>query len=138
MSQVVRVMIVDVAQRRYRLRTLVPGQVQHDPRDDYTILGGEALCQFILREDPGALVIARGPLPFLAGNKTTVGYISPLTGLPHYSFVGGRGFAALFNLGLDALVSDVHRCRKRWFCRWIATSSSRARAASRRDVEICR
>lgn len=104
MSQVVRLLIVDVAQRRYRLRTLVSGQAGHDPRDDYTILGGEALCQFILREDPGALVIARGPLPFLAGNKTTVGYVSPLTGLPHYSFVGGRGFAALFNLGLDALV----------------------------------
>lgn len=104
MSHVVRLLVMDVAQRRYRLRTLVPGQVRHDLRDDYTILGGEALCQFILREDPGAMIIARGPLPFLAGNKTTVGYISPLTGLPHYSFVGGRGFAALFNLGLDALV----------------------------------
>ena len=104
MSRVVRVLVVDVARRRYRLRTLVPGQVRHDPRDDYTILGGEALCQFLLREDAGAMVIARGPLPFLAGNKTAVGYFSPLTGLPHYSFVGGRGFAALFDLGLDALV----------------------------------
>ena len=104
MKQAVRLLTVDVSRRRYQLRTLVPGQAWHDPRDDYTILGGEALCQFILREDATALVIARGPLPFLAGNKTTVGYISPLTGLPHYSFVGGQGFAALFNLGLDAIV----------------------------------
>jgi aldehyde:ferredoxin oxidoreductase len=49
-------------------------------------------------------VLARGPLTFLSGNKTTVGYLSPLTGLPHYSFVGGRGFAELLNLGLDGMV----------------------------------
>jgi aldehyde:ferredoxin oxidoreductase len=41
---------------------------------------------------------------FLAGNKATVGYLSPLTRLPHYSFVGGRAAAQLFNLGLDAIV----------------------------------
>jgi aldehyde:ferredoxin oxidoreductase len=105
-AQPVRLLMIDAARQRYALRTLRAGSVYHDPRDDYTLLGGEALCQFILREDPGALVIARGLLPFLAGNKTTLGYISPLTNLPHYSFVGGRGFAELFNLGLDAIVFE--------------------------------
>lgn len=104
MSDKRRLLVVDAARQQYRLRTLQPAALASDPRADYSILSGEALCQYILREDPGALVIARGPLPFLAGNKTTVGYLSPLTGLPHYSFVGGRGFAALFNLGLDAIV----------------------------------
>ncbi|MGC9393859.1 MAG: aldehyde ferredoxin oxidoreductase C-terminal domain-containing protein [Anaerolineae bacterium] len=107
MSQaMVRVLVIDAERQRYHLRTLRAGNVRHDPCDDYTLLGGEALCQYILREDPGVLVIARGPLPFFAGNKTTVGYVSPLTSLPHYSFVGGRGFAALFNLGLDAIVFE--------------------------------
>jgi aldehyde:ferredoxin oxidoreductase len=92
-----RLLILDPERRRYRLRLLQPAA-------DVPLLGGEALCQSLLREDPEALVIARGPLPFLSGNKTTVGYLSPLTGLPHYSFVGGRGFAELLNLGLDALV----------------------------------
>jgi aldehyde:ferredoxin oxidoreductase len=32
-----------------------------------------------------------------------VGYVSPLTGVPHYSFVGGRAAAQIFNLGLDAI-----------------------------------
>ncbi len=105
MGQVtLRLLMVDAAHRRFYLRALRPGEAHFDPRDDYSLLSGEALCQFILREDPRALVIARGPLPFLAGNKTTVGYLSPLTGVPHYSFVGGRGFAELFNLGLDAIV----------------------------------
>ncbi|MBN2390569.1 MAG: hypothetical protein JXR84_07595 [Anaerolineae bacterium] len=105
-GQPVRLLVIDAGRQRYHLRTLRAGTMSHDPRDDYTLLGGESLCQYLLREDPGALVIACGPLPFLAGNKTTVGYVSPLTGLPHYSFVGGRGFAALFNLGLDAIVFE--------------------------------
>jgi aldehyde:ferredoxin oxidoreductase len=92
-----RLLILEPTRHRYRLRLL-------EPKGDYPLLGGEALCQILLREDPKALVIARGPMPFLSGNKTTVGYISPLTGLPHYSFVGGRGFAELLNLGLDAIV----------------------------------
>jgi aldehyde:ferredoxin oxidoreductase len=92
-----RLLILDPERRRYRLRLL-------QPNADDPLLSGEALCQSLLREDPGALVIARGPLPFLSGNKTTLGYLSPLTGLPHYSFVGGRAFAELLNLGLDALV----------------------------------
>ncbi len=103
-GQISRLLVIDAARQTHHLRTLRVGNVSHGPRDDYTLLGGESLCQFVLREDPGALVIARGPLPFLAGNKTTVGYVSPLTGLPHYSFVGGRGFAELLNLGLDAIV----------------------------------
>jgi aldehyde:ferredoxin oxidoreductase len=61
------------------------------------------LCQYLLRRDSGALIIARGPLPFLSGNKASVGYVSPLTGVPHYSFVGGRAAAQLLNLGLDAI-----------------------------------
>mgnify|MGYP000299170367 CR=1 FL=1 len=97
------ILMIDSRARRYWLRVLHLGAT-HDPREDYGLLGGEALCQYFLRDDPNALIIARGPLPFLPGNKTTVGYLSPLTGVPHYSFVGGRAFAELFNLGLDAIV----------------------------------
>lgn len=70
----------------------------------------------MLREDADTLVIARGPMPFLSGNKTMVGYISPLTGLPHYSAVGGRSFAELLNLARTPscwLVRDVRK-RTRW------------------------
>ena len=92
-----RILILEPRQRRYRLR-LLEGDAE------CVLPSGEALCHVLLREDPAALVVARGPMPFLSGNKTTVGYISPLTGLPHYSFVGGRAFAELLNLGLDAVV----------------------------------
>jgi aldehyde:ferredoxin oxidoreductase len=74
-----------------------------DQRENYFLLSGETLCQYLLRSDPEALVIARGPLPFISGNKTTVGYISPQTGLPHYSFVGGNSHEQLLYLGLDAI-----------------------------------
>ena len=103
-TQVRRLLILDTKDKRWRLRTLRPGAQATDARADYSLLGGEALCQYLLRENPDDLIIARGPMPFLSGNKTTVGYLSPLTGLPHYSFVGGRGFAELLNLGLDGLV----------------------------------
>ncbi|MFP4346058.1 MAG: aldehyde ferredoxin oxidoreductase N-terminal domain-containing protein [Anaerolineales bacterium] len=99
-----RLLILEPTAQRYRLRTLHPATLEHDPREEYGPLSGEALCQYLLREDPEVLVLARGPLAFLSGNKMTVGYFSPLTRLPHYSFVGGRGFAELLNLGLDAIV----------------------------------
>jgi aldehyde:ferredoxin oxidoreductase len=92
-----RLLILEPSSRRYRLHLLAPPV-------DLPLLAGEALCHHLLREQPQALVIARGPMPFLSGNKATVGYLSPLTGLPHYSFVGGRAFAELLNLGLDAIV----------------------------------
>jgi len=99
-----RLLVVDVARRRFRLETLEAEGLEKDPREAYFTLSGESLCQYILRRHRDALVLARGPMPFLAGNKTTLGYVSPLTGLPHYSFVGGRGSAQLLNLGLDAIV----------------------------------
>jgi aldehyde:ferredoxin oxidoreductase len=103
-----RLLILEPEQRRYRLRLLHPLALDKETRAEVLaqgyLLSGEALCQRLLREDPEAIVFARGPMPFLSGNKTTVGYVSPQTGLPHYSFVGGRGFAALLNLGLDAVV----------------------------------
>jgi aldehyde:ferredoxin oxidoreductase len=92
-----RLLILQPGQQRYRLRLL-------EAPAELPLLSGEALCHALLQEDPAALVIARGPMPFLSGNKATVGYLSPLTGLPHYSFVGGRAFSELINLGLDALV----------------------------------
>jgi aldehyde:ferredoxin oxidoreductase len=92
-----RLLILEPERRRFRLRLLTAPA-------DLPLFGGEALCHYLLRQNPDALVVARGPLPFLSGNKTTVGYLSPLTGLPHYSFVGGRGFAELLNLGLDAIL----------------------------------
>lgn len=98
-----RLLLIDPSARRWRLETLRGETLEKDPRQDYFVLSGETLCQYLLRRDPGALIIACGPLPFLSGNKATVGYVSPLTGVPHYSFVGGRAAAQLFNLGLDAL-----------------------------------
>jgi aldehyde:ferredoxin oxidoreductase len=92
-----RVLILDTDDPHYRLQALRPGA-------ESPLFGGEALCQHLLEKDPQAMVIARGPLAFLSGNKTTVGYVSPLTSAPHYSFVGGRGFAELLHLGLDAIV----------------------------------
>jgi len=98
-----RLLLIDPAAGRWRLETLQVETLDKDPREDYFVLSGEALCQYLLRRDPGALVIARGPMPFISGNKASVGYVSPLTGVPHYSFVGGRAAAQLFNLGLDAI-----------------------------------
>jgi aldehyde:ferredoxin oxidoreductase len=98
-----RLLLIDTSAGRWRLDTLEVDRLDKDPRGDYFVLSGEPLCQYMLRRDREALVIARGPMPFLSGNKATVGYISPLTGLPHYSFVGGRAAAQLPNLGLDAI-----------------------------------
>ena len=106
-----RLLYLNPEHRRHRLRLLRPGVLAKDPRADHSLLWGEALCQFLLRENPDDMIIARGPMPFLSGNKTTVGYVSPLTGLPHYSFVGGRGFAELLNLGLDAVVLSGENAR---------------------------
>jgi aldehyde:ferredoxin oxidoreductase len=99
-----RLLNINPNQQSYRLQSLRVETLPHDEREEYLTLHGEALCQYLLRRYPASLIIARGPLAFLAGNKTTVGYVSPLTGLPHYSFVGGRAAAQLFNLGLDAIV----------------------------------
>jgi aldehyde:ferredoxin oxidoreductase len=98
-----RLLVIDPDTRRWRLWTLQANALQKDPREDYFVLSGEALCQYILRRDAGGMVIARGPLPYLSGNKASIGYVSPLTGVPHYSFVGGRTAAQLLNLGLDAV-----------------------------------
>jgi aldehyde:ferredoxin oxidoreductase len=99
-----RLLIINAAEGRFRLETLAAERLEGDRREEYFTLSGESLCQYILRRHPGALVLARGPMPFLAGNKITLGYVSPLTGLPHYSFVGGRGCVQLLNLGLDGIV----------------------------------
>jgi aldehyde:ferredoxin oxidoreductase len=98
-----RILLIDPATRRWRLETLQVETLEKDPREDYFVLSGETLCQYLLRRDGDALVIARGPMPFLSGNKASVGYVSPLTGVPHYSFVGGRAAAQLLNLGLDGI-----------------------------------
>ncbi len=97
------VLVTDTAARRWRLQTLSVEALPKDPLEEYGWLGGEALAQYLLRQDMGSMVVARGPLPFLAGNKATIGYRSPLTGVPHYSFVGGRVAAQLLALGLDAI-----------------------------------
>ena len=98
-----RTLIIDPSAERWWLETLQVETLEKDPREDYLVLSGETLCQYLLRRDANVLVIARGPMPFLSGNKASVGYVSPLTGVPHYSFVGGRAAAQLFNLGLDAI-----------------------------------
>ena len=98
-----RILHIDTHRQRWHFESLQVEMLQKDPRQDYFTLSGETLCQYVLRRTPRALVIARGPLAFLSGNKISVGYISPLTGAPHYSFVGGRAAAQLLNLGLDAI-----------------------------------
>jgi aldehyde:ferredoxin oxidoreductase len=98
-----RILLIDPIAKRWRLETLNTETLEKDPREDYFTFSGEALCQYLLRRDHNALVVARGPMPFLSGNKASMGYISPLTGVPHYSFVGGRAAAQLLNLGLDAI-----------------------------------
>jgi aldehyde:ferredoxin oxidoreductase len=98
-----RLLFIDPATQYWRLETLQVETLEKDPREDYFILSGETLCQYLLRRDPKAFIIARGPMPFLSGNKASVGYVSPLTGVPHYSFVGGRAAVQLFDLGLDAI-----------------------------------
>jgi hypothetical protein len=98
-----RILVIDPSTEHWRLETLHVETLEKDPREDYLVLSGETLCQYLLRRAPDALVIARGPLAFLSGNKAGVGYVSPLTGVPHYSFVGGRAAAQLLNLGLDAI-----------------------------------
>jgi aldehyde:ferredoxin oxidoreductase len=98
-----RLLSIDPARQSWRLETLNTSRLDKDPREEYLLLSGESLCQYMLRRDPSALVVARGPLPYISGNKTSVGYVSPLTGVPHYSFVGGRAAAQLLNLGLDAI-----------------------------------
>ena len=99
-----RLLYLDPGRRSYRLETIRLETVAHDDREAYLTLQGESLCQYVLRSDAAAMTLARGPFAFLAGNKATVGYVSPITGVPHYSFVGGRAAAELFNLGLDAVV----------------------------------
>lgn len=99
-----RLLTIHADRSSYTLETLTVESLPRDAREEYLTLHGESLCQYLLRRDPASLIVARGPFAFLAGNKATVGYLSPLTGLPHYSFVGGRAAAQLFNLGLDAIV----------------------------------
>ena len=99
-----RLLIINSDKQTFRLETLRVETLPHDEREDYLTLHGEALCQYLMRRDDKTLIIARGPMAFLAGNKATIGYLSPITGLPHYSFVGGRVAAQLFNLGLEAIV----------------------------------
>ena len=98
-----RCLLIDPFTKKWRLETLQVETLAKDAREDYFLLSGETLCQYLLRRDEDGLIIARGPMPFLSGNKTSVGYVSPLTGVPHYSFVGGRAAAQLLNLGLDAV-----------------------------------
>jgi aldehyde:ferredoxin oxidoreductase len=98
-----RLLLIDPISQHWQLETLQVETLDKDPREDYFVLSGETLCQYLLRRDPKALVVARGPMPFLSGNKASVGYISQLTEVPHYSFVGGRTAAQLLNLGLDAI-----------------------------------
>jgi len=102
-----RILIINAAEHTWRLRTLQPADLPTGTQFSLDLLYGEALAQFFLREDASRMVLARGPMVYLAGNKLTVGYISPLTGLPHYSFVGGRSYAELNQLGLDAIVFDA-------------------------------
>lgn len=98
-----QLLVIDAADRSWHLRALETERLEQGPLDEYGLCSGESLAQYLLRQDLDSLAIARGPLPFLAGNKATIGFRSPLTGVPHYGFVGGRVAAQVFFLGLDAI-----------------------------------
>lgn len=95
---------INAKDQSFMLEDIDPMILQKDAREDYTIFWGESLAQYLLRQNPHDLIIARGPLVRFPSNKSTVGYISPLTGVPHYSFVGGQSFREIWSLGLDAIV----------------------------------
>ncbi|MBD3183380.1 hypothetical protein GF312_13870 [Candidatus Poribacteria bacterium] len=95
---------IDAENRSYTLDDIDPQNMQEFEGEDYSILWGEALAQYLLRQNPEYLVIARGPLVRFPATKTTVGYISPMTSLPHYSFVGGNSFREIWSLGLAAVI----------------------------------
>lgn len=98
-----RLLLIDSESKKWRVENLQVENLKKDPREDYLLLCGESLCQYQLRRNKKSFVIARGALPFVTGNKTTVGYISPQTGLPHYSYVGGNAHEQLLKSGLDAI-----------------------------------
>jgi aldehyde:ferredoxin oxidoreductase len=97
------VLVVDAAARAYQVRRISADEFGAGGRS-YPFAGGESLCQFLLREDPDCMVLASGALSFFPGNKLAVGYVSPITRVPHYSFVGGRAAAQFLYLGLQAVV----------------------------------
>lgn len=103
-TQVRTVLWIDVQNRTSEVRELPADGKAQDRPGIYPFMGGETLCQRLLRDETETMVLARGPLPFFPGNKLSIGYISPLTQLPHYSFVGGHAAAHLVFLGLDAIV----------------------------------
>lgn len=98
-----RIIIIKASAKTWYVHTLDSTALDSDPREDYFLLSGETLCQYLLKKDPHSMIIAGGPLPYLSGNKISVGYISPITGVPHYSFVGGNAALHLHGLGIDAI-----------------------------------
>lgn len=101
-----QILRIDSTHETWTLETLEVNTLKKDPREEYLVLSGEPLCQYLLRGSPDSMIIARGPLPYLTGNKATVGFISPLTQLPNYGLIGGRVPFQLHNLGLDAVVFE--------------------------------
>lgn len=96
-----KILFIDAADKSFELKDM---DLSSQP-----FSGGEALCQFLIREDRDTLALAVGDLPFFPGNKLTVGYVSPLTALPHYSFVGGRAAEQVMALGLGAILFKAPR-----------------------------
>ena len=92
-----RLLVIDAALECWRLRTLDSDSPASDPREDYGLLAGESLCQFLLREDPESLIIARGPLPFLAGNKGGVDSEERYSDFGYDSEYGIGGWACMLN-----------------------------------------
>ncbi|MBM3212195.1 hypothetical protein FJZ33_08245 [Candidatus Poribacteria bacterium] len=95
---------IDSKKKSFELDDIDPANLNKDPRENYHILYGESLAQYLLRQNPDDMIITRGPLVRFPINKATIGYISPLTGVPHYSFVGGQSVRELWQLGLDAII----------------------------------
>ena len=98
-----QVLWIDTTAQSWHLEIIENNKIGIGSRENYLVLSGETLCHYLLCRSPDTLIIARGPLPYMTGNKATVGFISPLTGVPNYGYVGGRVAAHLFYLGLDAI-----------------------------------
>lgn len=95
---------INAKSKSFTIMEIDTDHLDKEPQENYMLFWGESLAHYLLKRYPESLVITRGPLVRFPINKSTIGYISPLTGVPHYSFVGGKSFRELWYLGLDAII----------------------------------
>ncbi len=75
---------INAKSKSFTIIELDSDHLDKEPQENYTLFWGESLAQYLLKQYPQSLIITRGPLVRFPINKSTIGYISPLTGVPHY------------------------------------------------------